>query len=188
MSKTLIALILVICTLLAGCFIESLNPLYTNETIVFDSDLIGTWYSAEDDDEEWTFEKANENEYTLIGKFNGGEEKEAKFEAYLVQLGNHLYLDIYPEELDQIPDIYREHLIPVHTFLRFRHDKDFLITESIDYDLFKDLASREESPISFIKLEDRLLLTASTEELQKFFIENERAEIFQSPDTLFHKN
>ena len=174
--------------LLAGCFIQSLNPLHTRETVVFDSKLIGTWYSAEDDDEEWTFEKANENEYTLIGRLNDEGTKEAKFEAYLVQLDNQLYLDIYPKDLDQMPDIYREHLIPVHTFLKFRRDEDFLVTQSIDYDLFNDLMSKEETPISFIKLKDRLLLTASTDELQKFFIENGEATIFQSPDTLSRKN
>jgi len=182
-------LLIAICLLIAGCYIQSLNPIYDKGTLTFDSGLIGTWYSPEDDDEIWIFEEAGENEYTLTGKTNDdGEMKEAYFQAFLSKLGSYLFLDIFPKESQTISKIYQAHLIPVHSFLRFHREGDILITESLDYNLFKVATEKQKKELRYISLEDRTLITASTDEIQEFFVKNaENDSIFQSPDTLYRK-
>ncbi len=189
MSKIKIFFVTGIFILIAGCYIQSLNPLYDKESLTFDSELVGTWYSTEDDDAVWIFEKARENEYILTGRFSEDKSiREAKFEAFLVQLNDFLYLDIYPKEMEAIPDVYREHLIPVHTFLKLHREGDVLMTQSLNYDLLKEIMSQEKATIAHINLDNRLLITAPTEVLQKFFIEYaQRENIFQTPDTLYRK-
>jgi hypothetical protein len=183
-------LLIGICLLIAGCYIQSLNPVYDNETLTFDSGLIGRWYSPEDDDETWIFEEADENEYTLTGKSNdNGEMQEAHFQAFLSKLEDHLFLDIFPIESETMPDIYLAHLIPVHSFFKFHREGDTLITKSLDYNLFKTAIEQKKTELKYVKLEDRILITASTDEIQKFFVKNAKNDsMFQSPDTLYRKN
>lgn len=179
-----------ICLWVAGCYIQSLNPIYDEETLTFDLGLVGKWSSSGNDGEFWIFEKAGEQEYKLIGEFNeNGETKRAYFEAFLSRLGDFLFLDIFPKRLQEMPDIYQAHLIPVHSFFKIHRDGNTLITQSIDFNLFKDAAERQKPDLKYMDLEDKVLLIASTDELQEFFVKYVKPDsIFQSPDTLFRKN
>ena len=183
------SLIFGISLLIAGCYIQSLNPIYSDETLTFDSGLVGTWCSSGDDYDMWTFEEAGSNEYSLIGKFDeDGEMKEAYFQAFLCKLGNDLFLDILPKESHAMPDIYEAHLVPVHSFLRLHREGDILLTESLDYNIFETAAERKKTKLHYTRLDDRILITASTDEIQEFFLQNAANDsLFQSPDTLYRR-
>jgi hypothetical protein len=60
--KLMVALGLV--AFMAGC-VPSLHPLFTEEDLVYDPALVGTWAEKEGEDI-WTFRKSGENAYDLI--------------------------------------------------------------------------------------------------------------------------
>jgi len=189
MIRVKASLVVLTCLLIAGCYVQSLNSIYSKETLTFDSGLIGTWYSEGDDSEMWTFEEVGDNEYSLIGKFADNEKmQEAYFQAFLCKLGDEVFLDILPKEPHTMPDIYQMHLVPVHSFLRLHREGDILLTESVDYNIFKKVVGQQKANLEYTTLDDRILVTAPTEEIQRFFLQSAvNDSLFQSPDTLHRK-
>ncbi|MGD8501181.1 MAG: hypothetical protein PVJ86_11070 [Phycisphaerales bacterium] len=152
--------------LLGGC-IPSLYPLYTDETLIFDERLIGRWVGEE---ETWQFSKAGEKEYEARVL---QEDKEACFEAHLVKLGGMMYLDIFPasnETLESLPEIYRAHLLPAHTFMRVDQIEPDLQLRWVNAG---ELLEKDPNLLKHEKIDDdRIVLTASTEDIQKFVVEH----------------
>ena len=53
--------------MLAGC-VPSLNPLYTEEDLIFEPKLVGVWAENAEAKERWTFEQAGEKDYRVIDR------------------------------------------------------------------------------------------------------------------------
>ena len=56
--------------IIAGC-ITTIHPIYTEQELIFDSKLIGTWFivdpeTGKKDEDTWTFKKSDEKSYDLI--------------------------------------------------------------------------------------------------------------------------
>jgi hypothetical protein len=39
-----------VCLALAGCYVQSLNPLDSDNVVTFDAELVGTWVAEEDEE------------------------------------------------------------------------------------------------------------------------------------------
>jgi hypothetical protein len=93
LHRSLLALPLAV--FLAGCSpVDSFNPLYTDKDVVFDPALLGQWGPASDG---MNFAKLGDDAYRVVmsGKDdNTGQIVSAVFDAHLVQLQNHLFLDV----------------------------------------------------------------------------------------------
>jgi hypothetical protein len=161
-----ILLVFGIALLFSGCVVPSLHPLFTEKDLVFDPALIGTWVE-ENEKETWTFQKAGDHTYDL---FYEGEGDSAEFEAHLLRLGKFEFLDIYPEEPDIKNDFCKFHLILTHTFSRIWIDGDTLRTAMLNPQWLEDMIARRNVKIAHERLDDRIVLTASTKELQKFIL------------------
>ncbi len=98
---------------LTGCVpVDSLNPLYTDKDIVFDSALLGEWVGPDaKDDGGLKFIKEGDNAYQVImTDNNGGETKRTFYSAHLLALGDHRFLDIVPQTWEARRDSYELHL------------------------------------------------------------------------------
>lgn len=82
-------------TLLAGCApVDSLNPLYTPKDVVFDETLLGQWGTEA---EGLKFVRLGKNGYRIVWpeKDDGsGHIMNAVYDAHLVKLGGHRFLDV----------------------------------------------------------------------------------------------
>lgn len=181
--------------ILGGCAVSSLHPLFTQNELIFDANLIGTWASA-DSNEICEFKPASGKSYECIYTNNNG--KIGSFVAGLGKLENNMFLDIYPSEPNMAEnDFYKFHLLSTHSFVKIELLKDTLILcamspESIDSLLIKS----KPSAVKHEKLEagddnKRIVLTAPTKELQKFMLKygnDKKAELFKDKDTReFHR-
>lgn len=176
-KKTLFYLLAV---LLGGCVpVLSLNSLYTEENVVFDQKLLGTWVDDPNRPEvTWEFERLEEpnNAYKLV--FSDEDDKKGSFIVHLVKLRNRLFLDVYPGELPWEPDDPNEvkwlynsfFLIPAHTFMRIDSIEPQLRMRLTDDDEMAELLKEDPNTVKHISIEDRLILTASTKELQAFVL------------------
>jgi hypothetical protein len=150
---------------LTGC-VPSLHPLFTDKDLVFDQALVGTWVD-EDGKNIWEFKKSEENSYELVYTEN---EEPAKFQAHLVKLGDFLFLDIFPEEPEMKNGLYKGLLIPAHGFSRIWIEGDSVRLAYLDPDWLKKMINTKKIKIGHDFIDQGIILTAQTKDLQKFAV------------------
>jgi hypothetical protein len=155
---------------LGGCFplLSSIHPLYTDDTIVFEERLVGKWA---DGDEIWQFNWDGEKAYKL--RILEGD-KEGLFEAHLVQLEDMMFLDVFPDgkTLEDVQPFYAIHLFPMHTFIKVEQTEPNLVLRMMDPDEVSKLLKNDPNLLKHEVTEnDVLVLTAATQDLQKFVVE-----------------
>jgi hypothetical protein len=178
--------------LILGSCVPSLHPLFTENDLIFDANLIGTWASTEPN-ETFEFKQTKTKDYECIYIDKDG--KSGKFIAGLGKLGNTMYLDIYPSEPNMIEnDFYKSHLLSTHSFMKIELSKDALKLCSMSPDSTDSLLKSKPNAVKHEKLEGdngSIVLTAPTKELQKFILKygaDKKAELFKDKDASeFHR-
>ena len=153
--------------LMAGC-LPSLHPLYNDKTLIFKEELIGKWM---EDDSVWQFSRAGEKEYEL--RIRDDEKEIGRFSAHLVEIKGLMFLDLFPDDkpLEDLDDFYKIHILPVHTFMKVDQISPNLRLRMVDYDEVKEMIESNPNVIKHeVVDDDRIVLTASTEELQNFVV------------------
>jgi hypothetical protein len=171
MSIIKLALLLTIAVLLAGCIPVSLHPLFSEKEAIHDPALVGKWVDKDRGDK-LTFQKAEDSGYlmTIEGK---GDTPEV-FGAQLVRLGEFRFLDIFPVippsgkmiPTDKLTSTL--HWIAGHSFHKINLTKDTLQLTPLDEDWLEKKILAKEVTLAHEYLEDRIILTGPTEELQAF--------------------
>jgi len=170
--------------ILGGC-VPSLHPLYTDKDLAFEEKLSGSWSDSE---QIWKFEgDSEEKSYELI--ILDKDLKKGEFTAHLVKIDNMLFLDLFPEKPGlQAHDFYKFHLLRVHTFVRVEQIEPTLQMQMMNPDTIKQMLKNDPNLIKHeIVEEDRIILTASTEQLQKLMKKHANDEDFFGDTTEFKR-
>ncbi len=128
--------------------------------------------------------------------FSDEEGKKGSFIAHLVRLGSRLFFDIYPSEPPwEMEDPNKVELpfnsfflIPAHTFIKIDFSGPQLKMWLTNDEEMKKLLKEEPDAVEHTFIEDRLILTAPTKELQNFvlkYADDER--VFKSDIVLIRK-
>ncbi len=150
--------------LAATACVPSLHPLFTEDSLIFEESLVGTW---EEDDNIWQFRKSSSRSYKLI--MTDAEGRKGEFETHLVKIGEHRYLDLYPVEPDlEENDFYKMHLLPTHTFMWVKQIEPNLQLSPMGPGAIKELVSQYPEAVKHEIVQDTVVLTAHTQELQAF--------------------
>ena len=167
--------------LLGGCGpVMSLHSLYTKENVVFEEKLVGTWVDDPNSPEAtWEFNRIEEpeNAYRLVFTDKNGQK--GSFVAHLVKLENSLFLDVFPDEFpcdtedpnktDWLYNVF--FLVPAHTFIKIDSIEPQLKMRLTNDDKMAELLKEDPNAVKHAFIEDRLILTESTKELQAFVLE-----------------
>lgn len=193
--------------ILTGCFLQSVHPLVKPENSQLVEGVIGTW---EDEDQRWIFARP-ENVPETLNQIDGfadineeieDEEKEVLEFGYLVvhedkgentisvfighfiEINEQLYFDLFP--LDTwATGLLENHYFPVHTF-----SKIDLQNGEMNISLFKSSWIGEQIEENRVRIKhekttEGVLITASTNELQRFVERyGETDEAFEDPISL----
>ncbi len=154
-----------LCVTVAGCYVQSIRPLYSDAIVTFDPDLVGTWVSEEDEEFSFTLEDTARGMYTLISNESGAT---ARFQGVLVSLEGVEFMDILPEEPDNENGFYKDHLLRVHNILRVDRSVDTLRVADFDAEWLSTMTDSGEIEIDHVPLDGAVLLTATTPALQSF--------------------
>jgi len=199
-----------IAILMSGCVpVVSLQPLFTTETVVYDPQLLGTWTGDGGDDMAWEFaalEPAATDQLpdALKGvspkayRLNIHQKDSLKgaFVAAMVKLQGQLYLDIFPDKLPSgNTDPEQEKLpfnafltLPAHTFIKIDLAENQLTMQLTEDEKLQTLLDVEPKAISSTSVDEKLILTASTKELQAFVTKYSNDErLFDNTVTLTRK-
>jgi hypothetical protein len=162
--QSLLLFTLILCV--SGCT-PSLFSLFTEEDLVFEPELVGKWV---ENDTRLTFVRSA-NRYSLYWtekNFTTKEFVSYEFQAHLVQLGSHRFLDFYPEELEFEDTFYGGHFLRLHTFYRFSLEGDTLRLVGLDPEWIEDIIDEGKIQINHVRdSHGKVLLTAPTKELQE---------------------
>ena len=156
---------------LSGC-LPSIHKLYHDDDLVFKSELLGKW--QDDDGNTWTFEK-DEMGYDLtyvedaLQKNEGGPVS-SDFETHLVKLGEYYFFDLYPGDNEQLDmsSLLISSMLPVHIFAKVEFNGNEVVVKFYNPDWLNEMLSEDRIRIAHEKTEDYTVLTASTDELQRF--------------------
>ena len=161
--------------LLSGCGIFSLHPLYKNSDLIVKNELIGTWISNDEDELTVIIDSAGHRKYEFI--MIDGEDTVA-FEMGLLELKNQYFIDLYPLEDCSFPggsncdmiELLVRNYIPIHTFMKLDYSSGDLILTEFDNERLIDLFAnnRIRLPHEMINEDEYVVITASTDDLQKF--------------------
>jgi hypothetical protein len=168
----------ILLTLLGCCVIRSLHPLYTDQDVIFSSDLLGCW-SEEVSHETWEFSKQSESEYQLVITENEGSPfsyekgKSGTFITHLLKIKGEMFLDLSPSDPEfEQHSISQFCFLPVHTFAYVKQIKPTLQMSFPEPDWLEKLITDNPEAIRHEKIDDEIILTASTKELQTFWLKH----------------
>lgn len=172
----------------------SKHPVYDEKTLVFDRGLLGEWRPRDGEPEEYIqFQRRDENSYFMLTE-DGGEI--VTLVAHLADIGKYRYIDLcFYEPFDQDEELTVYHAD--HIFFRIERRLDKLHFQILD-----DTWIEEKLKSGNIELQHELhdhlwdspdkqkmvRITATTEEIQKFLIENEDyQDLFYSDEGPFYR-
>ncbi len=168
MRKVVFLPVLGLALLIAGCVPPiSLHPLFTDKDLIFEPALLGMWLLEREGD--WcSFEQADEKEYRLTCVVEGDR---AEFEARLLRLGPHTFLDTYPNSASYENALFFAHLAPGHIFSRVSLEGESLQLAQMDVEWLGKMLEAGTVKISHERFPEGIFLTAPTAELQALFLE-----------------
>lgn len=171
-----VTLLLILCA--AGC-VPSLHPLYTPKTIVYDPAIAGIW---QQDDERWEFVgDPNDQSYHLT--VTDKNDKQSKLYVRLVQVNGQRFFDFFPAEDADLDggDWIKFHVIPIHLFFTVEKSGESLVLTTLLPDEADKLLAEKPKLVKHERLEDgRVVLTDTSENLQKFLLEGMKIDGFFS--------
>ena len=207
-TKIVLSVMLVLAFILPGC-VYTLYPIYTIKDLVYDNKLEGEWGTPGSKDS-WKFENLlqhelapyrnkaewekqeflkssliNKNSYLLTYTENG---ETRKMQANLARLDDNLFLDIFPDDLNLKNKFFENQYVPVHTYAKIKINNDRIELYFFNTDLLNKLLEQNTIRIKHESLEYYKLITASTDELQKFVKKYaDREDLFEKPELLTKK-
>ena len=181
MKRFTISVIFLAMLMMTGCLVSSLHPFYKSKDKVYDPVLEGNWIDG--DSCIWTIEP-NEVSPTFMATpvpdstfritYYEDEDSRALLTGVLFRLNGVSYVDFSPakDEDHFSSDMTGFHHIPVHTLARVQYSSDSILLYWYGEDWLNELFEQNRIRISHETVDapdyDRHLLTASTDELQKF--------------------
>ncbi|HYX69664.1 MAG TPA: hypothetical protein VE825_11065 [Terriglobales bacterium] len=160
--------------LLAGCFVQSLHPLYDEggKELANDPSLPGTWLvdqGVDDHSATLVITAGKDNLYDLKYTEDG---KTTALRAALVQVGPQRYLDVWLDSLDQFSQITtaaEAHLLPAHSFWRIALQGDSVSLACLNYDRLKNSVATGQVTLDRVAIkDDPIVLAASPAQLREF--------------------
>ncbi len=153
-----------------GC-VPSLHEFYTDQTLVFDPALAGSWQQQDKQSPEglWVFvPDAEKKSYGLTIYEKDG--KQSKLTAHLVELDGKRFFDFYPDEQTELNagDWLRAHLVAAHLFLRVELAKQTLTVWPMNVEVVDKLLKEQPNLVKHEWVKDRVVLTDTPQKLQAF--------------------
>lgn len=170
---------------LSGCIVKSLHQFYQEDDVIYDNTLLGSW--LDEDSTLWVikpytfavgFMKGDSIDNSYLVELYEDANEPQKFNAHLFELGGKKYLDFRPLRDDRYDDFLDVHLISAHSLALIEiNDQGSLTIGWFNEDWLGKLFEENRVKISHevVKGESpsegsEYVLTASTDELQKFIL------------------
>jgi hypothetical protein len=176
---------------LSSC-LTTLYPIFHEKDAIFNLSLLGYWKCAEGNSKERKFiefkkipddrkpelppgiRKISDKGY-LVSRIDSMGQTTSQSFVFLAKIGKNNYLDYYPAEMSSqknVIKIYKDHYLKIHSNYRcdFK-DNDHFEMKRFDQGFLDKLISNNKINIRHEVIDGNNLITASTNDLQKFIIQ-----------------
>lgn len=181
MKRPFVIVTILVLASMTGCLVSSLHPFFKEKDKFYDEEMVGTWIDG--DSCIWTIQRNTyitqfmgtekmDNSYKIT--YYEDEESPGLFTGTLFQLKGVDYVDFYPEADKEhcVNDFMCWHHIPTHTLARVQYNSDSILLYWFAEEWLTELFEENRIRIKHETIDHpdfpRHLLTASTDELQKF--------------------
>jgi hypothetical protein len=180
MKRNTVLAITLIVIFLQGCIVKSLHPFYGKKDVIFRKELLSTW--KDQDGARWEIRPFKDQPAAYELHWSKSDTDDIVFLAHLFSLDGQLYFDFLPlsDNNKNSMAIFDLHIMPTHSIAKV----EILTDNEVQIRWFneqwlKSLFDENRIKISHEVIDDELpkneedktyVLTASTEELQKFII------------------
>jgi len=184
MKKVFAYLVISGLLLMSSCLVSSLHPFYKEKDKIFDPAMLGSWIDS--DSCIWTIEKNMVSDEFMGPEYHDSKyrltyyEEEGRighFIGTLFELKGIKYVDFYPDPNEDHceSDLSDIHHFPTHTLARVQLEQDILMFYWYGDEWLNELLEQNRIRIKHETVDvysdyKRHLLTAPTDELQKFII------------------
>jgi hypothetical protein len=167
-SRLLAALIGVV--LLTGCWMQSLHPIYTDDTVVFEESLVGNWTNGEGGD--LRFDRHGAHAYRLTFTADT-EDRPIQLGAHLTRIDDRLFLDAVLTDIDdEVEELIGGHVLPVHWIFRLELRGERLLLSEPSMHRIKTMLQESPELVGHTLVDGRLILTDETAALRRFITES----------------
>lgn len=181
MKRTKVIILVMAMTAMSSCLVSSLHPFYKEKDKMFDAKLVGTWIDGDDCiwniqpnmvSEEFMQPKVRDGSYKIT--YYEDEDRVSVLTTTLFQLNDVNYVDFMPDLNEEHfkAEMTGFHHIPVHTLARVQYCQDSILLYWYGDEWLNELFEENRIRLKHETVEhhdyDRQVLTASTDELQKF--------------------
>jgi len=157
--------IAVLLPLALGACVQSVNPIYTDETIVSVPALVGTWVAESGD--VLVVTTRDSMTYGLALLDQDGEA--SRWVGHVTPLGGRRWLDVQPAPLpDAWSDEYRDSFLPLHQFWVLQRVDSVLVPAGLVYDSLTAVIRRDPAAVAHAFAGEGVVLTADTPMLRAF--------------------
>jgi hypothetical protein len=179
-SRLLAALIAAL--LLTGCWMQSLHPIYTDDTVVFEERLVGNWTDGEGGS--LRFDRYGAHAYHVTIR-SDPDDRPIELEAHLTRIDDRLFLDAVLSNLDgDVEDLVGPHVVPVHWIFLVELRGERLLLSEPRMDRVKTLLQESPELVGHTVVDGRLILTDETAALRGFIAESLAGdEVWSRPDS-----
>ena len=165
---------LAVSMLLSGCFIRSLNPFYTDGSVIELPAAKGQWKFVERGNENLSDKYKEPWIFTedTIETFEKGVKSTLNAKYFTIE--NDIFVDLSPAEPDEgkIPnEWWAIHVMPVHSVCKVDIADDTLSLTPLNGELIAKLMEKKEFALSYVSTDpdgDEFILTASSKDLMAF--------------------
>lgn len=182
MKRAIVYMTMLSMITMTGCLVSSLHPFFKQKDKYFDPAMVGNWIDG--DSCIWTITPNSVSESFLgpekfdstfrITYFEEGDEP-GKFTGTLFKIKGSSYVDFYPDPDEDHcnNDLICWHHFPTHTLARVQFSKDSILLYWYGEEWLNNLFEQNRIRIRHETVQvgqsySRQILTASTDELQKF--------------------
>ena len=181
MKRSKVIILILSMAAMSSCLVSSLHPFFKKKDKFFDTTMVGYWMDG--DSCIWTIlpnMKTNmimqpeKHDSSYVITYYEEEDKYAVLTGTLFQLNSVKYVDFLPDPDEDhcTSDMTTFHHIPVHTLARVQYCKDSILLYWYGDDWLNELFEQNRIRIKHETVNssdyDRHVLTADTDELQKF--------------------
>ena len=156
--------------LLAGCVVQSIQPIFTENDFIAVPITAGSWEQRDADKRIglWVFSGEGKR-YTLTHTDEKG--RKASFDVTAGKIGTNVFLDFALHDIeppDSLNDFATVSLVAAHAFAMLEKKSDALLLSTMNYEWLEKHLTENPKAIAHVWQGKRPVLTASPAELQKF--------------------
>lgn len=149
-----------------GC-VQTFNPVYRTEDLVYDASLLGSWRQADSKDV-WKLQPRDGKSYTVTLEDAKGHR--SQFAAHAAKINGVTLLDLFPESEATDENFARKfHQVPIHSIYLVKATVPNIVLAAIDHRWLDAQLDGGNSGLEFVAIDGRKIITSPTEKLQKFF-------------------